>query len=194
MSRLEAFTDGVFAIAATLLILHVTADSPGESLGRALGHAWPQYGAYALAFLLIGIWWVNHHALMTAMCRVDRPFLLGHVAFLMCIAFIPFPTSLVAEHFHDRGLNAATFVFGLTMTAAATCMTFLWFYAAHGRRLIGERVDQRLLDRFSREVMWGMPSNAAVTLVALWYPYVALGIFSAIAVFFVFGGSLIERG
>ena len=110
--RLEAFTDGVFAIAATLLILHVTADAPGARLGRALTHAWPQYAAYVLAFVMIGIWWVNHHAYMMVIDHVDRTLLLAHIFFLVCIAFTPFPTSLVAEHFHDGGLRAATFLFG----------------------------------------------------------------------------------
>jgi uncharacterized membrane protein len=192
--RLEAFTDGVFAIAATLLILHVTADAPGEGLSRALTHAWPQYAAYALAFLMIGIWWVNHHAYMMVIDHVDRTLLFAHILFLVCIAFIPFPTSLVAEHFHDRGLHAAVFVFGLTMTAAACAITFVWFYAAHGRRLIVENVDQRIVDRHSRDVRLGAPSMAAVTLLSLWNPYVALAIFSASALFYVIGGSLFERG
>jgi uncharacterized membrane protein len=192
-NRLEMFTDGVFAIAATILVLHVTVNAPGNGLSRALVHAWPQYAAYALAFLLIGIWWVNHHAYMSVISHVDRPFLFGHVTFLMCIAFIPFPTNLVAEHFHDQGLHASVFVLGVTGTAAASCMAFLWFHAARGRRLISEEVDQRLVNRYSREVASGPPSMAATALLALWLPYLALAIFSTAALYYLFGSSFLGR-
>lgn len=191
--RLEAFTDGVFAIAATLLILHVTADAPGARLGRALTHAWPQYAAYVLAFVMIGIWWVNHHAYMMVIDHVDRTLLLAHIFFLVCIAFTPFPTSLVAEHFHDGGLRAATFLLGLTMTGAACAMSFIWLHSVRGHRLIVDGTDARVIRRHSRDVRTGVPANAAVTLLALWLPYAALGIFATVALFYVFGGSLFER-
>ena len=71
-SRLEAFSDGVFAIAATLLIIRVSVNAPGKALGPALVHAWPQYAAYVLSFVIIGIWWVNHHAYMDVIGSVDR--------------------------------------------------------------------------------------------------------------------------
>jgi TMEM175 potassium channel family protein len=132
-SRLEIFADGVFGIAATLLIVRVSVDAPGGALGKALLHAWPQYVAYAVSFLMIGIWWVNHHAFMKVIERVDRTFLFANIALLACIAFIPFPTGLVAKHFHDDGLQAAVITHGLTLTATAICMSFLWFYAAIGR-------------------------------------------------------------
>jgi uncharacterized membrane protein len=69
-SRLEIFADAVFAIAATLLILNVSVHAPGGSLGAALERSWPQYAAYAVSFLIIGIWWVNHHAALVMVGRV----------------------------------------------------------------------------------------------------------------------------
>ncbi len=74
-SRLEIFADAVFAIAATLLILDVSVRAPGGELGAALEHSWPQYAAYAVSFVTIGIWWVNHHAVVVLIGRVDRTFL-----------------------------------------------------------------------------------------------------------------------
>src|SRR5262249_28548444 len=106
-ARLETFADGVFAIAATLLIIDVTADAPGAALGAELRHAWPQYAAYAVSFLTIGIMWVNHHACMQLIERADRSFLFINIALLACIAFVPFPTRLVAQHLRDDGLRAA---------------------------------------------------------------------------------------
>ena len=99
-ARLEAFADGVFAIAATLLILNVDAQIPGDAsdLGASILHIWPSYLAYAVSFVTIGIMWVNHHTVMTQIDRTDRRFLFANIGLLMCIAFVPFPTRLVAEH------------------------------------------------------------------------------------------------
>ena len=192
-TRLETFSDGVFAIAATLLIIDVSVNAPGPELGAALKHSWPQYVAYAVSFLMIGIWWVNHHAFMVVIDRVDRTLLFGTIAFLACIAFLPFPTRLVAEHFRDDGVRAATITYGLTVTAATTCATFFWLHSARRRRLIAERADQRTVDALSRSLIPGVPANAAVTLVALWSPYTALVLFLALALFYVFGSSLFGR-
>src|SRR5262245_40852744 len=123
-SRLEFFADGVFAIAATLLIIDVSVDARGGELGSALVEAWPQYAAYAVSFLVIGVWWVNHHSCMLVIDRADRGFLFATIAFLACVAFLPFPTRLVAEHFRDDGLRAAALTYGLTNTAAAISCTF----------------------------------------------------------------------
>ena len=187
---MEIFSDGVFAIAATLLIIDVSVDAPGAELGAALKHSWPQYAAYAVSFLMIGIWWVNHHAYMVVIDRVDRTFLFGTIAFLACIAFLPFPTRLVAEHFRDDGVRAASITYGLTMTAAAICATSFWFYAARGRRLIAETADHRVVSALSRALIPGVPINAAATLVALWSPYTSLALFASLALFYVLGGSL----
>jgi uncharacterized membrane protein len=187
---MEIFSDGVFAIAATLLIIDVSVDAPGAELGAELKHSWPQYAAYAVSFLMIGIWWVNHHAYMEVIDRVDRTLLFGTIAFLACIAFLPFPTRLVAEHFRDDGVRAASITYGLTMTAAAICATSFWFYAASGRRLIAETADQRVISAMSRALIPAVPINAAATLVALWSPYTALALFASLALFYVLGGSL----
>jgi len=88
-TRLEAFSDGVFAIAATLLILNVHANS--SHLGQTLVRAWPSYAAYAVSFVTIGIMWVNHHGVFAQIDKVDRTFLMINVFFLMAVAFVPLP-------------------------------------------------------------------------------------------------------
>lgn len=192
-SRLESFADGVFAIAATLLIIDVSVNAPGAELGAALKHSWPQYAAYAVSFLIIGIWWVNHHTHMAVIDRVDRTLLFATIAMLACIAFLPFPTRLVAEHFRDDGVRAAAITYGLTMTAAAICFAFCWLHAASGRRLIAETADEGVVSGISRSVIPGVPINAAATLVALWSPYTALALFAALALFYVVGSSVFRR-
>ncbi len=193
-SRLEFFADAVFAIAATLLIIDVSVDAPGGELGAALKHSWPQYAAYFVSFLLIAVWWVNHHAFMAVIERADRTFLFANIALLACVAFLPFPTRLVAEHFRDDGLQAAALTYGLTVTAAAICAVSLWFYAARRRRLIAEEADQRTVDALSRALLPAVPINAAATLVAIWSPYTSLALFAAISFFYVLGSSLFGRG
>lgn len=97
--RLEAFSDGVLAIAITLLILDIRVEQqPGQSLAAALGHAAPEVVAYAASFLQIGIMWANHHALFRIVARVDQLLLLANLLLLGFVAFLPLPTRLVAEH------------------------------------------------------------------------------------------------
>ena len=117
-ARLETFSDGVFAIAATLLILEIKLPEGGQSLTHQLLHLWPSYSAYAVSFLTIGIMWINHHTLFRQVGRVDRTFLAINVIFLMVIAFIPFPTHVLAAHLHQDAKAAALF-YGLTNIAMA---------------------------------------------------------------------------
>ena len=136
-ARLETFADGVFAIAATLLILNV--DSQVKEGSSAIGHQlveiWPSYIGYAVSFVTIGIIWSNHHTVMAQLERVNRTFLLLNVFLLMCVAFLPFPTRLVAEHIRGEGAQAAALAYGFTLTSTALCYLAIWFYAAHRRRL-----------------------------------------------------------
>jgi TMEM175 potassium channel family protein len=88
-------------------------------LGDRLLEIWPSYVAYAVSFLTIGIVWVNHHAIMEQVERADRVFLFLNVGFLLVIAFIPFPTRLVAEHIQHEGATAAAFAYEITLTATA---------------------------------------------------------------------------
>src|SRR5947209_164634 len=193
IERLETFADGVFAIAATLLILDVTADAHGHRLSHALEHSWPQYAAYGVSFLTIGIIWVNHHACFGQIGRADRTFLFINVCFLACVAFIPFPTRLVAEHLRDGGLRAAAIAYGATLVATALGFAAFWFYAALGRRLIRADADQRVVSGISRSYIPGAPSYAAATLVALWSPTASVILFALIALFYVLESSLFGR-
>ena len=144
---------------------------------------WPQYAAYVVSFVTIGIMWVNHHACLQQIGRTDRTFLFINVGLLACIAFVPFPTRLVAEHLRDDGVRAAAITYGLTMTATAIFFAAFWFYAAIGRRLIAPTADQRVISGISRAFLPGTPIYAGSTLVALWSPHAAIALFAAIAVF-----------
>jgi TMEM175 potassium channel family protein len=187
-TRLEAFSDGVFAIAATLLILNVQAN--GSPLGRELGRIWPSYVAYGVSFVTIGIIWVNHHTVMAQIAKVDRTFLMLHVLFLMLIAFIPFPTALLAQHIRSDGAQAAALSYGVTLTLTAILFNALWLYAAHGRRLLRTDADARAVAGISRSYLPGPFMYLAATIVALKSPLASAGLFLAIAVFYVLESSL----
>ena len=190
-ARLETFSDGVFAIAATLLILDVRLP-PDGGVTHGLLHIWPSYAAYALAFVTIGIMWINHHNVFCQIDRVDRTFLTINVLFLMVIAFVPFPTRVLAEHLqHDA--RAAAFAYGLTMTVMAAMYGTLWFYAAIGRRLIAPDADQRMISGISRSFRPGVPIYALATLSALLSSWLAFGLYSAIALFYVLESSIFGR-
>jgi uncharacterized membrane protein len=191
--RLETFADGVFAIAATLLILDVSVHARGDRLARALEHSWPQYAAYAVSFLTIGIIWVNHHTCFEQIGRTDRTFLFLNIGFLLCVAFIPFPTRLVAEHLRDGGARPAAIAYGLTLTATAIFFNAFWLYAASGRRLIAAQADQRVVSGITRSYRPGAPIYAAATLLALWSPDAAVVMFAVIALFYVLESSIFGR-
>src|ERR1700683_2733971 len=95
--RLEAFSDGVFAVAITLLIFSLLPIGHGVPSDRALAHAWPQYAAYVVSFLTIGIMWMNHHTLFGHVRLVYRPLLVLNILLLMGVRAIPFPTALLAD-------------------------------------------------------------------------------------------------
>jgi uncharacterized membrane protein len=98
-SRLEAFSDGVFAVAITLLVLNLTVAGPGHGeLTHQLGAHWPSFAAYLISFFVIGIIWVNHHALVRTIVVVDRLLLFLNLVLLLWVVLIPFATGLVAEY------------------------------------------------------------------------------------------------
>jgi uncharacterized membrane protein len=189
--RLEAFSDGVFAIAATLLILGV--HDTGGPLGRSLLHIWPSYAAYAVTFITIGIIWVNHHTVIGQIDRVDRQFLLINVVFLMLVAFIPFPTGLVAAHFHGSALEPAALTYGATLTITALVFNALWFYAARDGRLLKRNADPRVVTGISRSYLPGPFIYLAGTLVALASPLASVIIYVAITLFYVAESSIFGR-
>jgi uncharacterized membrane protein len=193
-NRAEAFSDGVFAIAITLLILAVGIEqalAEGD-LGKQLLDLWPAYIAYAVSFLTIGIMWVNHHTLFRQFARVDRPLLLLNLLLLMLIAFVPFPTRVVAEHAKSAGdRQAAALLYGTTMTITAILFFSVWFYGS--RRLLRSDADRREVSGITRSYLPGAPTYATATLVAFVSSTASLILFGAIALFYAISSSFFGR-
>jgi uncharacterized membrane protein len=190
VSRLETLADGVFAIAATLLILSVDGQVGGERIGGQLTNAWPSYLAYAVSFVTIGIMWMNHHTVMTQIGRVDRRFMLATIGLLMCIAFVPFPTRLLAEHVRDSSARDAALAYGFTMTTTAVFFNIVWFYAARGGRLLREDADPRVVAGISRSYLPGPWIYLTATLIAFASSTASALLYLAIAALYVFESSL----
>jgi uncharacterized membrane protein len=190
VSRLETLADGVFAIAATLLILSVDGQVGGERIGGQLTHAWPSYVAYAVSFVTIGIMWMNHHTVMTQIDRVDRRFMVATIGLLMCIAFVPFPTRLLAEHVRDSSARDAALAYGFTMTTTAVFFNAVWFYAARGGRLLREDADPRVVAGITRTYLPGPWIYLAATLIAFASSTASALLYLALAALYVFESSL----
>jgi uncharacterized membrane protein len=190
--RVEAFSDGVFAVAITLLILAVIEHTPHGELGDELLHLWPTYLAYAVSFLTIGIMWVNHHMLFSLFARVDRPLLLINILLLMLIAFVPFPTRVVAEFARSEpDREAAALLYGVTMVITAILFFTLWIYGS--RRALRPDADPRVVSGITRSYLPGVPLYAAATLLAYANPTASLIVFGLLAIFYALSSSLLGR-
>ena len=192
-TRLETFSDGVFAIAITLLVLELGISAETEDLGAALLHIWPSYLAYVTTFLTIGVIWVNHHDLFDLVERVDRPLLFLNTLLLMVVAFLPFPTRLVAEFLTRGDEETAVLAYGITFVVLAVAFQVLWRWMVTGRRLIRADVPQSMLDHISRSYNPGIPIYAGATLLAFASPLASVAVLLVIALFYALPGSMLTR-
>lgn len=146
-NRVEAFSDGVFAIAITLLILEIRVPDPQTltgGLAHYLGQQWSSLAAYVLSFAIIGVMWINHHAIFHTVARVDRVLLLLNLHLLLWIAFVPFPTALVARYFrHGSDAGVAMAAYSATMFVIAIAFNMLWRWICRDDRLLHPHIDYR---------------------------------------------------
>jgi uncharacterized membrane protein len=177
-SRAEAFSDGVFAVAATVLVFNLIDPRVDRDLGPALLAAWPSYAAYAISFSTIVVIWVNHHAVADALERFDRILLFLNGLLLLTVAAIPFPTGLLAHYLqenHDQ--TAAAVAYGLTMTAMSVAFTIFNLYS---RRY---RVSFLKLDWVGLSL--GVTLWPLATLSALFNVDLALSLYAFVVVFYI---------
>ena len=183
--RLETFCDGVFAIAITLLVLGIGAPDPDQPLGTALAQQIPSLAAYVVSFLTIGIMWINHHQLFVFIGRSNPTFALIHVVFLMLIAFLPYPTSLLAERLVS-GVDVvpATVLYGSTMVAVAIMFNVIWLYAAGGGgRLLRHELEEQMRQVGARGYQFAPVGYLVITAFALINPYLSLIGFAGYAIY-----------
>ncbi len=187
-SRLEAFSDGVFAIAITLLILDLQVPSVHGGLAHALAHEWPEYASFVTSFAVVGIIWTNHHAAFEHIARVNRPLLFLNLALLMTVAIIPFPTALLAHYLaagHDEHVAAA--VYSGSMTAMGLAFGALWTYVMRSGLLMSP-LSERELTALQRSFVIGGPLYAVSIGVAFVSAPACLAMYAAIAVYYAVPG------
>jgi uncharacterized membrane protein len=135
--RLEAFSDGVFAIAITLLILTIAQPTNYHDLQHDIVARLPDFAAYVVSFSVIGIMWFNHHSIFAHFARVDRGLVYLNLLLLLTIAFIPYPTQVFGEALRQgSGAEVAAVMYSATMAVNAYVWSALWLYASRGRRLL----------------------------------------------------------
>jgi uncharacterized membrane protein len=190
-ARLETFSDGVFAIAATLLVLdlHLPSRVSSGGLLHALfaGHELAAYAAYAVSFLIIGITWLNHHSVFRQVREVDRAVTIINLLLLLVIAFLPFPTHVLATYLNTGGANAhaAAFFYSLVMAVMSLLWASLWWYCTGNgcalleRRMTADEVRRSRL-QFSGGVLLYLPMLGLAFLSA----GLTLGLQAALALYY----------
>ncbi|MFI7691410.1 TMEM175 family protein [Nonomuraea sp. NPDC049655] len=154
--RLEAFSDGVFAIAITLLVLEIRLpEGWEEDLGGALIGLWPSYLTYMVTFLLVGMIWMNHHRMFHFIQRTDGLLLALNVLLLMDVASLPFPTHVLAEALHaDHDTQTAAVFYGIVLVIGGIFYNAVWWYASSGHRHLGGHITPA--EARSLRFRWGM--------------------------------------
>lgn len=160
--RMEAFSDGVFAIAITLLVLGIRVPlahdlEPGQSLIQVLLSQWPSFVSYLISFFTILIMWIQHHRLFMIIKRNDLGLAYLNGFLLLLVAFVPFPTAVLGEHIQSAGAKTATLLYTGTFVLIAVAFNLFWHYAAWKRRLLGKSVPQKVIDDVTRQYWLGPP-------------------------------------
>ena len=191
-TRTEAFSDGVIAIAITLLVLDIKVPEPGAhgGLGHALADQWPNYVAYVVSFVTIGIIWINHHATLGRARRVDQGLLMLNLLLLLTIGVLPFSTSLMAAYLREPdGQHVAAAVYGGSFLALGVVFFSLQRYVLSRRRdLCDERIDDAMRAYILRRNAVGLVPYAAAVAVAPLSSYATLLICAAVALFYALPG------
>jgi len=186
-NRLESFSDGVLAVAITLLVLDIVVPKPGSGpLAHELGTRWPSYAAYVTSFLTIGIIWINHHAMISRLRGVDRVILMLNLVLLMTVGVIPFATSLMATYLKlGHGQTLAAGIYGGVLLAMSISFSVMnWHILFRKHHMLGERIEHERRRLILRRSIRGLLPYAVATGLAPVSPYLTLAICAAIAVYY----------
>jgi uncharacterized membrane protein len=193
VGRFETFSDSVFAIASTLLVVNLRLpDLAGMTAIQSterLAWLWPQLLGYSTSFAIIGVLWVNHHALFHFLKKVDRVSLIINLGLLMCVAFIPYPTALMAQYGRNR---AVVILFGSTMAAAGFIFSALWFYAIRQYFRTEPRIDRRFIRDASLWTLGYPMSYVFATALVLVDPLLSIVTYAIIPIVYLLPG-VIDR-
>jgi uncharacterized membrane protein len=194
--RLEAFSDGVLAIAITLLVIEIRPPTheSGVSLASALWDQWPSYAAYFVSFMQIGVIWLNHHRVFQAVRAVDGTLLVLNLLLLMWVALIPFPTAVVADYLQAGGSDASTAMalYGGVMLLTAISFVVLYSWITHDERIAGTLPSRPALRAARVRFSIGLLAYAVAFALSWVSAPVALGVYAAMALYYAFDQASIQ--
>ncbi|HEY8870894.1 MAG TPA: TMEM175 family protein [Candidatus Limnocylindrales bacterium] len=192
--RTEAFSDGVFAIAITLLVLEIRIPSgaqlatPGALIG-ALAGLWPSYLGYVVSFITVGIMWANHHNLFRHIAIVDHGLLLANLFLLLGVGFVPFPTALLAATLGQPGQQIGILVYSGTFVAIAVGFNVLWYRARRHGLLLRPDADPAAIEAITRSYRLGPPGYLVAFLLALVNPALGMAVIIGLVLLYLLPGS-----
>jgi uncharacterized membrane protein len=195
-NRLEAFSDGVFAVAITLLVLEIEVPG-GENLWHDLKEEWPSFAAFAVSFWVIGIIWVNHHGVIDHLRRADRGVLYLNLLVLMTVVFIPFSTELFAVHLKSGAdEKVAAIVYSSSFLAMGVSFGLLWTYVTSHREALGVSLTDEEVRSTRRSFLIGNPIYALAFAMSFVSPEAVLAIVALVAFYYAIVGmrSPVESG
>ena len=183
-TRLEAFSDGVFAIAITLLILEIRVLELEEATNRgllsSLGHLWPSFVAFVLSFFVVLLIWINHHELFRMVQKADRVLFFSNGALLLMVTFVPFPTAMLARYFGTPAANTAAAFYCATFLVASIFHNLLLESVVRNRRLLRADISNQEITRLRRSYQFGLAVYTLSVVVAIWSAIAGLAIASAL--------------
>ncbi|MGV0873485.1 TMEM175 family protein [Mycolicibacterium sp. XJ879] len=185
-TRMEAFSDGVFAIAITLLVLQIGVEvGADDHLLKALADQWPSYVAYLISFSTIGAVWIKHTVITEYLVSTTPVLIRLNLLLLMVVSFLPFPTGLVAEHInmHDAE-RVATTVYGMNLLLASSLLGALWRYAVRSRLIRADTTDAEVT-ALSKQFVPSLAGYVVMLVVGLFVPLLAVLGYLAIAVYII---------
>ena len=182
--RTEAFSDGVFAIAITLLVLEIRVpESSFAHMWSGIAHQWPSYLAYATSFLTIGGIWMVHHGIFRRLQYANRELMLTNLLLLMAVAFLPFPTKLMAEAIHDTGAaRAAAIFYGGALLVISLLVRLMWATAVRDRRVLTPDMSEKEINAIAVSTTPNIGFYAGVIVLAVFAPRVAVFGYLVIAI------------
>jgi uncharacterized membrane protein len=184
--RLEAFSDGVFAIAVTLLVLDIgVSGTAGHDLGAAIRGLWPSYLAYVASFSTIGAAWLGHNAITEYLERADAAFVRLNLLLLLVVSFLPFPTRLVAEFIHqDKAERVAVTFYGIILLLSSVLLQVLWRYAVRAHLVRPDTADEEI-ELLTERLTPGLGAYLVLIVSGLFLPIIAVIGFLGIALYYI---------
>jgi uncharacterized membrane protein len=188
-SRVEAFSDGVFAIAITLLVLTLAVPTYQNAAGapelrRALLAQWPTYVAFVMSFLTILIMWASHHNIFSLIRRVDHVFLLLNGLVLMGVTLVPFPTRLLADYLGHPGEEVAAEVYCIVALFISLAYNALWYWARRGGHLLEPGASAQTLRAVTRQYAVAPIVYIVALALALVNVWASIAIFIGVSVYY----------